>query len=253
MFEVPKPEEGPAALSINDAETAIQNTQAIFENELTLQNVGSRIHNLTKKLYIPILSCCLDSRKPFTIRKSAHPIEQLLQDLKVIGQYHKQHSSSQPGQALATTTELIIGRFIRTAINGDYTLEQTNIELRPLADECRLRQEQEHLEEAAAAKHEHNKQKYRHDYKEGHWFDYKRKPDENKSIRCKIAGIIRQNDHYIFITRQGGRLLDVSRDELDTMVINKTLIPLSAVSIKSSLEDVLSNIKHAHQLTGEEA
>lgn len=83
---------------------------------------------------------------------------------------------------------------------------------------------------------------------EGHWFDY---IHDGKAIRCKLAAIIRQIGRFIFVSRQGQKVLEVEKNLLEKMLQEGSLQALGEVSVNSTLEDVLSNIKHvqAKELT----
>lgn len=83
---------------------------------------------------------------------------------------------------------------------------------------------------------------------EGHWFNY---IHDGKAIRCKLAAIIRQIGRFIFVSRQGQKVLEVEKSLLEKMLQEGTLQALGEVSVNSTLEDVLSNIKHvqAKELT----
>ncbi len=78
---------------------------------------------------------------------------------------------------------------------------------------------------------------------EGMWFDYN---DGEVTLRCKLAAIIRQIKRYIFISRQGEKVLELHYDELQKMLMNNELSLCLNVSLNSSLEDVLTNIKNTH-------
>lgn len=76
---------------------------------------------------------------------------------------------------------------------------------------------------------------------EGHWFNY---IHDGKAVRCKLAAIIRQIGRFIFVSRQGQKVLEVEKNLLEKMLQEGTLQALGEVSVNSTLEDVLSNIKH---------
>ncbi|BCD96430.1 hypothetical protein MARGE09_P0630 [Marinagarivorans cellulosilyticus] len=78
--------------------------------------------------------------------------------------------------------------------------------------------------------------------KEGNWFDYER---DGRQIRCKLAAIIKQIGRYIFISRQGQKVLEIDYLALKKQLINGGIKPCSRVSLNNTLEDVLANIKHA--------
>ena len=78
--------------------------------------------------------------------------------------------------------------------------------------------------------------------KEGNWFDYER---DGRQIRCKLAAIIKQIGRYIFISRQGQKVLEIDYLPLKKQLINGGIKPCSRVSLNNTLEDVLANIKHA--------
>lgn len=76
---------------------------------------------------------------------------------------------------------------------------------------------------------------------EGHWFDYMH---NGKATRCKLVAIIRQIGRFIFVSRQGQKVLEVEKGLLETMLQEGSLRALGEVSVNSTIEDVLSNIKH---------
>ena len=78
--------------------------------------------------------------------------------------------------------------------------------------------------------------------KEGNWFYYNR---DDQEIRCKLAAIIKQIGRYIFISRQGQKVLEIDHEELKTQLTSGRIRPCRSASLSNTLEDVLSNIKHA--------
>ncbi|WP_394200797.1 DUF1631 family protein [Marinagarivorans algicola] len=78
---------------------------------------------------------------------------------------------------------------------------------------------------------------------EGMWFDYN---DNGVVLRCKLAAIIKSIKHYIFISREGKKVLELHYDDLQPMLIRNELSLCLNVSLNSSLEDVMTNIKNTH-------
>ena len=78
--------------------------------------------------------------------------------------------------------------------------------------------------------------------KEGNWFYYDR---EGQEIRCKLAAIIKQIGRYIFISRQGQKVLEIDYSDLKAQLTAGRIRPCRSASLSNTLEDVLSNIKHA--------
>ena len=79
-------------------------------------------------------------------------------------------------------------------------------------------------------------------YKEGSWFDYQQ---SGQTKRCKLAAVIRQIGRYIFVSRQGQKILEIDQATLTHYIANGTLKPLKNTSLGNSLEDVLANIRQA--------
>jgi hypothetical protein len=78
--------------------------------------------------------------------------------------------------------------------------------------------------------------------KEGNWFYYQK---DEQQTRCKLAAIIKQIGRYIFISRQGQKVLEIDYSELKKQLVSGQITPCSRASLNNTLEDVLSNIKHA--------
>ncbi len=266
----------PLALSLADAEESIQNTKYFFDNELTLETVGPSLYPLTRKLYIPILNRSLDVEQPFlnginTGIKSAievdanHPIEQLVYLIKKIGRTAKHQDDSPLANKLIKTTERVIGNFIQTSLNGEDTLGQAIAELEELTHT--LLDSAPPINQASGAEAEPplittdnaisaSKADKTPEFHEGQWFDYIL--EGGQVIRCRIAAIIRQTQQYIFVSRQGRKVLSLHQNDLPAYIEGGLLrqhinSAITGTPIDSTLENVFSTIKKAHQAEKDEA
>jgi hypothetical protein len=76
---------------------------------------------------------------------------------------------------------------------------------------------------------------------EGNWFDY---VQHDRLVRCKLAGIVKQIDRYVFISKQGQKVLDIKYGELEELLISEQLVPRYDISFSNTLEGVLTTIKN---------
>ncbi|HEY7772535.1 MAG TPA: DUF1631 family protein, partial [Marinagarivorans sp.] len=73
-------------------------------------------------------------------------------------------------------------------------------------------------------------------------FSYHR---DGRLIRCKLAAVIRQIGRYIFISRQGQKVLEIDYSDLKKELATGALVPLDNDPLNNTLEDILCNIRHA--------
>ena len=213
-----------------------------------------------------------------------HPIEQLIHFIKKIGHAAQQSTDLHQANKLIKTTERVIGNFIQTSLDGEDTLEQAIAELEQLDSTVPLREDSSWSTAGTKAATSaakvpdtplldtplsvrsitapinahvpptlHNKATETQKapvFQEGQWFDYIL--EGGQVIRCRIAAIIRQTQQYVFVSRQGRKVLSLHQNDLSAYIEGGLLkqhinTGITGEPLDSSLEDVFSTIKKAHQ------
>lgn len=244
--------------SVEQTQTAIEQTQNFFNSELSTQIIGLQFNALCKKIYIPAVQHAISNPNAFNAG-STDEFKQLLIHIKIIGIYHNALQKQQRSDEIVTAAKKIIQGFSENAMKGEIDLTQTLSALQPLALKCQNIKIFGHFkspsESALTAKPAVNpesiisaqpileKKPNTHLFKEGMWFDYS---NGNTVLRCKLAAIIKPIKRYIFVSREGQKILDLNYDQLQKKLANRELLPCNQIVLDSCLEKVLSDLKSYH-------